>query len=197
LFWDVGGVVLSDGWDSDSRLKATEKYGLDREDFEERHQEVVAAFETGKMDLDEYMERTVFYRVRAFTKEDFTDFVLAQSQPYPATLDILKRFAESKTYLLATLNNESLDLNRYRIERFGLRDYFSVFFSSCFLGIQKPQEAIYRMALQMTQRAPQASVFIDDRTENLEPARRCGMRTVHYQNPGQLQRELVDLGIEI
>lgn len=197
MFWDIGGVLLSNGWDKPSRRKAVEKFHLDWEEFEDRHELVVAAFETGQIGLKEYLERTVFYRPRAFAVQDFKDFLLSLSQPCPETLAIVERLAQSKRFLLATLNNESLDLNRYRIEHFGLRKYFDVFFSSCFLGVKKPDEAIYRLALQMTQLPPKECLFIDDRALNLECARNCaGMRTIHFEASAQLQRDLRELGIE-
>ena len=196
MFWDVGGVLLSNAWDKPFRRKAIDKFGLDAEEFEGRHELVVAAFETGQMGLEQYLDRTVFYGPRSFTQQGFKDFMFSLSQPCPETLGIVKHLAQKENYLLATLNNESLELNLYRINRFGLRDYFEVFFSSCFLGVRKPDEAIYRLALQMTQRAPEESLFIDDRALNLECARRCGMRTILYQDPARLRRELQDLGIE-
>ena len=197
LFWDIGGVLLSNGWDKPSRRKTAQKFDLDWEEFEDRHELVVAAFETGKIGLNEYLERTVFYRPRAFTPQDFKDFLFSLSEPCSENMGILARLAKSRAYLLAALNNESLELNLYRINRFGLRDYFDAFFSSCFLGVKKPDEAIYRLALQMTQLPPEECLFIDDRALNLECARNCvGMRTIHFQAPAQLQHELRELGIE-
>lgn len=198
LFWDVGGVLLSNAWDRTSRRKAAEKFALDLEEFVERHDLVVTAFETGQMDLEEYLDRTVFYRPRAFTRQDFKEFIFSQSEPCPENLALLERLAQSKKYLLATLNNESRDLNLYRIERFGLRKYFAVFFSSCFLGVKKPDETIYRLALDLSQRAPEVCLFIDDRPLNLECARNCsGMRTVLYQNSKQLRSDLQTLGVQV
>jgi putative hydrolase of the HAD superfamily len=197
MFWDVGGVLLTNGWGKASRRKAAEKFGLDWEDFQDRHELIVTAFETGQLGLEQYLDRTVFYRPRAFSKEEFREFVFSESKEYSETLAVLDRLASRKKYLLATINNESLDLNRHRIERFGLRRYFTIFFSSCFVGVEKPNEAIFRMALQMTQRNCDACVFIDDRELNLECARKCGMRTIHYQSATQLENDLRELGIEV
>ncbi len=197
LFWDVGGVLLSNGWDKPPRRKAVEKFKVDWEEFEDRHELVVTAFETGQIGLKEYLEQTVFYRPRTFSQQDLKEYLFSLSQPCAETLAVLERLAQSKKYLLATLNNKSLDLNQYRIERFALRKYFDVFISSCFLGVKKPDEAIYRLALQITQLPPEECLFIDDRALNLECARNCvGMRTIHFQDPAQLQRELRELGIE-
>ena len=195
LFWDVGGVILSNGWDRVSRRQAAERFDLAWEDFEERHQEVSALFETGRLSLEEYLEWTVFHVPRSFTRDEFKAFMFAQSQPHPEALAVLAEVARTGRYLLGTLNNESLELNRYRIQHFGLREYFTVFFSSCFLGVKKPDEAIYRIALQVTQREPAECVFIDDRALNLECARELGMHTIHYQNADQLRAELRRLGV--
>ncbi len=197
LFSDVGGVLLTNGWDRSSRRLAAEKFRLDWEEFGDRHELVAAAFDKGQLSLEEYLDRTVFYRPRSFTKQEFKDFILAQSEAQPQTLALMGRLARTKNYLLATLNNESLELNLYRIDRFGLRSCFTIFFSSCFLGVKKPDEAIYRVALQMTQRAPEECVFVDDRALNLECARALGIRTILFESAAQLERDLSALGMVI
>jgi putative hydrolase of the HAD superfamily len=196
LFWDIGGVLLTNGWDTASRRGAAAEFHLEWEDFESRHQLVVNAFELGQLTLDDYLERTVFFQPRTFTKDAFVDFMRAQSQAYHESLAVLERLAQSRRYLLATLNNESLELNQYRITRFGLKQYFPLFISSCFLGLRKPDAAIYRLALQLTQLPPEDAVFIDDRALNLECAQRVGMRTIQYQNAAQLQHALRDHHVE-
>ena len=196
LFWDVGGILLTNGWDRATRRRAVETFNLDLEEFEDRHEQVDAAFELGQLGLDGYLDRTVFYRSRPFTKQALKEFMFAQSAPYPEALAIVERLAGSGRYLLATLNNESLELNLHRIDRFGLRRYFSMFLSSCFLGAKKPDHTIFRLALQLTQLAPEEALFIDDRALNLECARSYGMHTIHYQHVAQLQEELRTLNIE-
>ena len=195
LFWDVGGVLLTNGWDRSSRRKAVEHFNLDWDEFEDRHELVDSAFEKGQLGLEAYLDRTVFYGPRSFTREDFRNFMFGQSEPFPETVAILDRLARSKRYLMGTLNNESIELNLYRINRFGLRNYFDVFFSSCFLGVKKPDEAMYRLALEMTQRPPAEFVFVDDRSLNLECARGLGIQTIQFQNALQLERDLSALGV--
>ncbi len=196
LFWDVGGVLLTNGWDRASRRRAAEEFDLGWDEFQERHDLVVTDFERGRISLDEYLRCTVFHRDRSFTAEAFKDFMFAQSKPHAATLAIVERFAGDRKYMLATLNNESLELNLYRIEKFGLRDYFDLFLSSSFLGVMKPEEAMYRLALHVTQRDPANCVFIDDRELNVERAALVGIRAIHYQNPEQLRHDLQELGVE-
>jgi putative hydrolase of the HAD superfamily len=196
LFWDVGGVLLTNGWDESSRRKAAETFELDWDDFERRHQRMVAAFEINRVTFEEYLDETVFYRNRAFTKEAFRSFVLDCSKPQPETLDIATGLADCGRYFMATLNNESLELNQFRIGRFQLRRCFSVFFSSCFLGTRKPAAAIYQTALKLTQRSPAECLFIDDRIPNVEAARRLGIESIHYRSPQQLRAALASLAIQ-
>jgi putative hydrolase of the HAD superfamily len=195
LFWDNGGVILTNGWDRGSRRKAVDHFHLDWEDFADRHELMLNAFETGETTLDEYLQRTVFYRSRSFTIEDFRAFMFAQSQPFPESLNFLKELARARKCNMASLNNESRELNEYRIAQFQLRDYFESFFSSCYLGLRKPDVEIYRRALEITQRKPQECVMIDDRGLNLEFAKEVGMRVIQFQNAGQLRDDLARLGI--
>ena len=194
-FWDVGGVLLNNGWDEPARRNAVRRFSLGWDDFESRHNLVVPRFEDGQFTLNEYLEHTVFYQPRLFSRDEFRDFMFDQSRPNPETLALAAHMARSGKYLMATLNNESLELNLHRIQKFGLRTCFSVFFSSCFLGVAKPNPGIYRMALHLTQRAPDECLLIDDRTANLETARDLGMRTIHYQDSARLREELRHNGV--
>lgn len=196
LFWDVGGVVLTNGWDRHCRERAAQKFKLDWEDFEDRHELIVGRFETGKLTLDRYLDRTVFYRPRNFDKEVFKIYMFDQSKPIDGTLGVLDRIARSRRYLLATLNNESRELNHHRIEHFELRKYFSLFMSSCFLGVKKPDDEIFRLALDLTQREPEECLFIDDRGLNVECAARLRLQTLQFRNATQLEKDLQGLGLE-
>src|ERR1700720_3101636 len=159
LFWDVGGVILSNGWDRAARAEASKKFGLDWEEFQDRHELASPAFETGQITLDTYLERTVFYRKGAFTRDEFIAFIFSQSEEFPESRAVLSALAQTRKYLLATINNEPLELNVRRIEQFNLRREFEAFFSSCFVRIRKPDEAIYRLALEVTQRRAEECLF--------------------------------------
>jgi putative hydrolase of the HAD superfamily len=197
LFWDIGGVILTNGWDRASRREAAELFHMDWEDFQDRHDLSFTAFETGAITLDQYLDRTVFWRPQRFTREEFTAFMFAQSREYPETRAILANVAKSGRYLLAAINNEPRELNEYRIEAFQLRRDFSLFFSSCYVGLRKPDGALYRLALEVTQRPAEQCLLIDDRPLNLENPLELGMQTVHYQNPAQLRAELERHGISV
>jgi len=197
LFWDVGGVILTNGWDHQSRMQAAQTFGLDWEEFRERHDLSFPAFDSGQITLNQYLDRTLFYRPRPFTREEFTAFMFAQSREYPETRAVLSSVARTGKYFVASINNEPRELNNYRIEAFGLRKDFQAFFSSCYLNARKPEETIYRIALEVTQRPPETAVFIDDRTLNLENPRRLGMHVVHHQTAEQLRNDLRALGIEV
>jgi putative hydrolase of the HAD superfamily len=197
IFFDIGGVLLTDGWGHDSRRAAAEKFGLDWDEYSDRHEKVAHAIEINRMTLEHYLDRAIFYRPRPFTREEFREFIFAQSQPKPDSLKVVEELAESKRHFMATLNNEILELNIYRIEKFGLRSYFPGFFSSCFLGLRKPDEAIYRMVMQITQRTPEECLFIDDREVNLECPRELGIKTILFTDAAQLRAQLVAEGVPV
>lgn len=195
IFWDVGGVLLSNAWDRDQREKVLKEFNLDEQEFHDRHEMLVSSLERGKISLDEYLDRTIFYRPRPFTREQFKATIFSLSHPDNEVLQIARKLAHSCKYLMATINNESRELNLYRIEKFGLREIFDVFVSSCFVGLRKPEEGIYRLALEMTQKKPEECCFIDDRPLNVESARRLGMQAIEMQGSRQLQEDLHKLGV--
>ena len=197
IFFDIGGVLLTDGWGHDSRRAAAAEFKLDWDDFTDRHEKVAHLIETNRLALERYLDLVIFYRPRSFSRDEFRDFIFAQSRPKPESLAIARQLAGLKKYFLATLNNEILELNLYRIEHFDLGKDFSVFFSSCFLGLRKPDEAIYRAALSVTQRTPDQCLFIDDREVNLECPRALGLHTIHFQDAIQLRRELRENGVDL
>ena len=197
IFWDVGGVLLSNAWDRSQRERALEQFKLDEAEFLDRHEMLVSSLERGKIGFDEYLDRTIFYRPRPFAREVFKDYVFSLSQPHREVLAVAEQLAKSGKHFMATINNESKELNQYRIQTFGLREIFSVFVSSCFVGLRKPEAGIYRLALELTQKAPADCCFIDDRALNLEAARQLGMHTIEMQDVEQLRRELRKLAVEI
>ena len=196
IFWDVGGVLLTNAWDRAQRIAALEHFRLDEEEFSDRHEMVVSSFERGKITLDEYLDRTVFYRNRPFTRDEFRDYMFSLSQPMPDVLAFARSLADSGKYFMSTINNESRELNLHRIEKCGLREIFRLFISSCFVGLRKPESGIYRLAVEITQINPEECCFIDDRALNLECAAKLGMRTIQMQTLDQLQSELGKLGVK-
>jgi len=194
LFWDVGGVLLTNAWDHQERDQAVERFLLSKSEFDTRHKELVPAFEEGKLTLDEYLERVIFYEPRRFSKEDFKQFLFSLSRPKPQSLELAR--ALHGKYVMGTINNESRELNQYRIAQCGLTEIFDLFVSSCFVGLRKPDERIYRLALDLSQHTPDECCFIDDRPVNIEPAAKVGMKTVLMKDPQQLRRDLEMLGVE-
>ena len=196
LFWDVGGVLATNAWDHAQRAQALEHFGLEPKEFTERHELVVSSFERGKISLEEYLDRTVFYRPRTFSREEFKQVMFSLSLPNDEALAFARRLARSGKYLMGTINNESRELNQYRIEKFGMRAIFKIFVSSCYVGLRKPEEGIYRLALDVTQQRPEECCFIDDRALNLEMAKRLGMNTIQMAGVERLQHDLAKMGVE-
>jgi putative hydrolase of the HAD superfamily len=197
ILWDVGGVLLTNGWDHKERAIVLSEFHVDVAEFEERHPEANDAWEKGLITVEEYLHRTVFWEPRNFTPQQFLDAMKAQSQVLEdSALGILENLAASQDVDLGMLNNEARELNDYRIEEFGFRAYYDFFFSSCYVGLRKPGPQIYRLALDVLQCEPSEVAFIDDRAGNVEAATALGIHAIQYQGSAQLARDLAALGIE-
>jgi putative hydrolase of the HAD superfamily len=195
VLFDIGGVLGSNGWDREQRTAAVEKFHLDADDFQYRHEETAGALESGQITLDEYLDVTALCSAPSFSRAEFKAFMFAQSVPFPRSISLARALAHRGTVRMATLNNESAELNEFRIEHFGLRGIFSTFFTSCWLGVRKPMLEIYERVLGMTQADPQRTLFVDDRVQNLTPAASLGVKTVHFENVEQLERDLRAYGL--
>ena len=195
VFFDVGGVLGTNGWDRHERAKAIERFGLEGDEFERRHEDAVGTFEAGKMTIDEYLDYTVFCDERSFSRDEFKEFMKACSRPFPESVQVARDLAGAGRQILMTLNNESAELNVHRLRTFGLVPLFTAFFSSCWVGAVKPARRIYEVARDLSQADPARSVFIDDRPQNLTPAASLGMRTILFKDAAQLRRDLAALGV--
>jgi putative hydrolase of the HAD superfamily len=196
ILFDVGGVLLTNGWDHRERAAAAEHFQLDLAAFEARHAAPNDAWERGVIPLKAYLDTVVFYEPRRFSQDEFFAFMLTQSKVLAdGALGILAELSASDNCLLGALNNEARETNEYRFEKFGLRTYFKVAMSSCYVGLRKPDLAIYRRALDILGRPAERVLFIDDREENVASARVAGMKTIRFAGADALRRELVDLGV--
>lgn len=190
IFFDIGGVLGSNGWDREQRERAIEQFDMNADDFQWRHEEVMGEWEEGRIALDEYLDVAVFHAPRNFSRGEFIEFMYSQSIPDEATIAIARVLARQAGYTLMTLNNESEELNTYRIEKFGISQIFEAFLSSCWLGVRKPIRRFYSRALGIAQAEPATSLFIDDRQQNLISASTLGMNVVHFKSAAQLRSDL-------
>jgi putative hydrolase of the HAD superfamily len=195
LFFDVGGVLLTNAWDTGARKRAAETFGLDYQEFQTRHEMLKTAFETGRLSLDGYVHKAVFHRQRPFSPADFKAFMFHQSQPLGETLEWVRSLARSGHCRLFTLNNESRELQEYRVRTFQLDTVFSGFLTSCYLGQAKPDEGIYLSALGIAACDKADAVFIDDRPLNVEPALALGLKALLFEGLDKLRDDLKAQGV--
>jgi len=196
VLFDVGGVLLTNGWDRLERAAAAEKFGLDLTSFEARHLAVFDAWEKGEITRDAYLDAAVFNEPRPFSRDEFFAFILAQSKILPnGALGILAELAASKNYMVGSLNNEARETNDYRFATFGLRRYFKVAFSSCYVGLRKPFAEMYRRAIDILGTPPERILFIDDRQENVDGAAQAGISAIRFEGEKVLREQLKGMGV--
>lgn len=190
IFFDIGGVLGTNGWDREQRHTAIERFGLNAEDFQWRHEEVVGEWEEGRITIDEYLDIAVFYTERHFSRDEFIKFMYSLSVPDEETIRIARALSDDSRYTLMTLNNESEELNVHRIEAFGISQIFEAFLSSCWLGARKPIRRFYHAALGIAHAEPASSLFIDNLQQNLTPASSLGMNVILFKSASQLRSDL-------
>jgi putative hydrolase of the HAD superfamily len=196
ILFDVGGVLLTNGWDHRERAAVIEQFHLDLAAFESRHSAPNDAWERDAITAKEYLAATVFYEPRDFSFDEFLAAICEQSKPLAdGALGILNELAASDKCMLGVLNNEARETNEYRFTKFGLRGKIQAAFSSCYLGLRKPGQGIYRRALDILGKPAERTLFIDDREENVAGAASAGMKTIRFTGADALQNELATLGV--
>ena len=180
LFLDIGGVLLTNGWDRTMRARAAERFRLDASEMDERHHLTFDTYELGKLSLDEYLDRVVFHRDRAFTRDDFKAFMFAQSEPFPNMIGLVRDLKARHRLKVAVISNEGRELTVHRIQRFDLGSLVDFFIASCFVHCRKPDPDIYHMALDIAQVRASEVAYIEDRGMFVEVARGLGLHAVHH-----------------
>src|SRR5579871_6071689 len=180
LFTDIGGVLLTNGWDREARKKAIKLFKLDTDETEERHHLTFDTYEVGKLSLDEYLERVVFYEKRDFTKKQFSQFMFEQSKPFPEMLELIKKIKKEFNLKVAVVSNEGYELNDYRIKTFKLNEFVDFFICSGFVHFRKPDKDIYRIALNTAQVDASKVIYLEDRMMFVQVAESLGIRGIRH-----------------
>jgi putative hydrolase of the HAD superfamily len=197
IFTDVGGVLATNGWDRAARKRACAQFNLDAAEADERHHLTFDTYEEGKLSLDEYLTRVVFYEPRPFTRDDFAQFMFEQSQPFPEMLKLVRDLKEKHRLKVAVLSNEGRELTMHRIQKFGLSEFVDFFIVSCFVHFRKPDADIFRIALDVAQVPPEQVVYIEDRPMFVDVAQGLGLRGIHHASVAETRAELAALGLSL
>ncbi len=196
ILFDIGGVLLTNGWDHQERAAIVDQFHLDSAAFEAHHAKAFEAWERGEISIDEYLDAVVFYEPRSFTREEFFNAICAQSKALPdGAMCILKELAASDKCMIGSLNNEARETHEFRVDRFGLRQYLKFTCTSCYMGIRKPDPQIYRRTLGILGKRAERTLFIDDRLENVAAAAAVGMKANRFTGADALRRDLQSLEV--
>ena len=194
-FVDIGGVLLTPGWDRPARTRAAKFFRLDAEDFEERHRMATDLYEVGRIDLTGYLDLVVFHEQRSFQRDEFRDFMFAQSFPLAPAIALARELKHQHGLRMVALSNEGRDLAQHRIHAFNLGAFTDFFVVSSFVRCRKPDREIYRMALDIAQVAPERVAYIEDRKMFAEIAAGLGMHAIHHVSVEGTRAALAELGL--
>jgi putative hydrolase of the HAD superfamily len=195
LFLDIGGVLLTNGWDHNARRRAVDTFDLDYEEVNERHHLTFDTYEEGKLSLDEYLKRVIFFRERSFTINEFKKFMFAQTKPFPDMINYIRKLKSHFNLKTVAVSNEGRELNEFRIKKFKLDELFDAFISSSFVHYRKPDEDIFRIALDISQTSPKQVAYLDDRLMFVEIAQQMGIKAIHHQDLEKTKTALTKFGL--
>jgi putative hydrolase of the HAD superfamily len=195
IFVDIGGVLLTNGWDHHARRRAVKEFELDWAEMEIRHRLTFEIHEQGRLSFDEYLDEIVFYKKRAFSRAEFRTFMCAQSKPFPEMIELVRQLKLKHGLKVAVVSNESRELNAYRIRQFKLSGFVDAFISSCFVHMRKPDAAIFRLALDIAQTKPRHVVYIENTPMFVQVAEKLGIRSILHSDYKSTCARLADLGL--
>lgn len=196
FFLDVGGVLGTNGWDRTMRKAASEKFGLDSADLDLRHKQTFGTYEEGKITLDEYIARTVFYKPRPFSPDEYRAYIFEQSQPWPEMIALMRELKSRHQLRVVITSNEGRELAEHRIRYFGLDNLADIFVFSSFVGVRKPDLTFYRIALDISQSTPDEVLYFDDRDLFVEVAERgLSLKGICYKSIDATLGQLAALGL--
>ena len=196
LFLDIGGVLLTDGFDHDARRRAAASFKFDLAEMEERHHLTFDPYEEGKLTLEEYLSRVVFYQKRSFTRAQFRRFLFAQSKPYPDMIDLICKLKAQYGLKIVVVSNEARELNAYRIGKFKLGEFVDAFISSCYVHLRKPDADIFRLALDVAQVPARHVLFIDNTPMFVQIAESLSIRSIRHTDFTSTRAKLASFGLQ-
>jgi putative hydrolase of the HAD superfamily len=196
LFLDIGGVLLTDGWDHLARRRAAKHFKLNRAEMEDRHHLTFDTYEEGKLTLEEYLGRVVFHQKRPFTRAQFRRFMFAQSKPCPEMIELVRKLKARYGLKIAVVSNEGRELNAYRIRKFKLDRFVDSFISSCFVHVRKPDADIFRLAQDIAQAPARQVVYIENTPMFVQVAEGLGIRSILHTDYRSTCAKLASLGLQ-
>jgi putative hydrolase of the HAD superfamily len=194
---DIGGVLLSNGWDRHARKRAADHFSLDLSDLNERHHLNFEIYEIGKMSLKDYLQRVIFHEKRLFSSAQFQEFMFLQSTPIPEMIALIRKLKCQYRLKVVALSNEGREINDHRIRHFNLTRIFDFFVSSCFVKLRKPDPELFQLAFDMVQTPAQQIVFVDNTSLFTDIAKSMGMHTIHHQNYASSCAQFAALGLSL
>jgi putative hydrolase of the HAD superfamily len=197
LFLDIGGVILTNGWDRHLRRSTADLFHIDYETLDERHHLTYDTYEAGKLSFDDYLDRVIFFKPRSFSRQDIKDFIFSQTQTFPDMISLLQGLKERYQLHLVAVSNEGRELMEYRIQHYQLPGWIDTFIGSCYVHFRKPDLDIYRMALDVAQTPPQEVIYIDDRAMFVEVASTLGIRGLVHHGYASTLAALAEFGLSL
>lgn len=196
IVFDLGGVVFH--WDFESVIDSVYNDALTRNIIIDKvfHHNDWIELDRGTLPLNEAIGSAV---IRTGLPEKNISKLMNKIPksllPNTETLDLIKKIKNKNDHKLFVLSNMHIPCIEYIDKQFSFWDLFDDRVISCWVRMVKPELDIYKYMLNKFSINASETIFIDDREENLFPARKLGIHTIKFITPKQCKTELTKLNI--
>jgi putative hydrolase of the HAD superfamily len=197
LFLDVGGVLLTNGWDHHARRRAAKHFNLNWADMQERHELNFEIQEEDKITFQEYLDRVIFWQKRSFTRAEFRQFMFAQSKPFTKMIELIRNLKVKYKLKVFVVSNEAREVNAHRISQFKLDGFVDAFISSCFVHRRKPDVDIFRLALDIALVPAHEIVYIENTPLFVQIAESLGIPSILHTDYKSTSAKLASFGFRL
>jgi putative hydrolase of the HAD superfamily len=197
LYSDIGGVLGTNGWDTDLRRRLCEHFAIDFEEIESKHHLMFDSYERGYLTMNDYLRYVFFDRSRPFTVADVREFTFSQSVAWPTNIAFFNNIKQRNALKVGLISNEGEGITEHRVGKFGLRDLADFIIVSHYVHMRKPDKAIWHLALNIAQATPGEAIYIDDRNMFANVAREIGFTAIHHTSLENTRDRLAALGLQV
>ncbi len=197
LYSDIGGVLGTNGWDTQIRRDVCSKFSLSIDEIDKRHQLMFDSFERGFMKFEEYLRWVFFASPRTFSLEALRDFAFAASVPWPQNIALFQQVKKANGLKFGLISNEGQGITEYRMNAFGLREAADFIVVSHCVHMRKPDKQIWQLALDLAQVTAEQCIYVDDREMFVNVAATLGFTAFQHVDLDSTRDKFQRLGLTV
>jgi len=193
------GMVLSEAPKQEAHAELRRITGLSPEEFESYYWTDRLAYDRGDLTGLAFWQKLVADAGLALSDEQVRQLNAWDAHMWtsikPEMLAWHERLKE-RGLQTAILSNMGDSVMESILEKFAWVNDFDVLIWSYQHRVVKPDAEIYQLLLEKLGTAPEETLFLDDKLENIEAARSLGIQGLQFSTVERLRQDLITLGFD-